>query len=242
MDYSDLAQHIKMELFEADTAGEYWPKICKLHDAFAGSVFLGDAQPDGRHNCLGCNFAHYTWGLLRTTEAWGVYVKSVKDTPPVQLEDFYPVSNLFHWLNTSVDAFTELCNILEVSDNRRQRLFPVFSRIRVWANFFKHPKAMILTHHAAYVLSDEAHDGEVLRESDIKKYFANNKNDGTLLNRLTNKVDVVVVLPDLREIISQFKEANDKVISLILDNEVFREEIGEKSTFEGYYTDEEPDA
>lgn len=197
-------------------------------------------EPDGSHNCLGCNFAHYTWGLLRTTEAWGTYVNSVEDAPPVQLEDYYPVANLFHWLNTLVDAFIELCAILEFSDMRRQRIFPVFSRIRVWANFFKHPKAMILTHHAAYVFSEDGQDGEILRESDIKKYYANNKNDRTLFNRVTNKSDVVVVFPDLREIVSQFKDANDKIISLILDNEVFREEIGEKSTFEEYYTDEEP--
>jgi len=234
MDYTKLALHIKSELFDMESDGEDgWPIICDLHDSFEGELF------DDSHNCLGCNFAHYTWGLLRTTQAWSVYVEVNKDTPPKLLEDFYPTSVMFHWLNTLVDAYVEILKIIELSEGRTARYFKCFKKIRMWANFFKHPKAMILTHHAHYTFDkNEAPVGStVVDDIFIEKHYRNGGNNKALFDALTNRSDVFVLMPDLFKIISDFAFDTKHFIELLTNNELFKRELSEKTTFENFYND-----
>jgi hypothetical protein len=237
MNYSKLIEKIQSDLFTTDEGGMSWPVVCELHDAFKQSEFLEDGEnaEDKHHNCLGCNFAKYTWGLLRNIQAWECFTKANPNDVDAEDQDFYPVASMFNWLNTLVDAYCDVLAIIQLGDERRVRLFPVFGRIRSWANFFKHPKAMILTHHAQFVFSTTQTGEGVLREGDIQKYYRDHKEDAKLFNRLTNKTDVIIVLPDLEALIADFAQANQAFIDLVTNNALFRDELGKKSTYKNYY-------
>jgi len=232
MNYSKLANHIEDCLFKKEVgSNDKWPIVCDLHESFAGDLF------DEGHNCLGCNFAHYTWGLLRTTQAWATYLESCKDAPPIQLEDFYPTSVLFHWLNTLVDGYTDILKIIEFSNGRISRYFKCYKQIRMWANFFKHPKAMILTHHANYVFDRDniPQESTLIDEAFIDKYYRTSDNNKALFDILTNNDDVYVLLPDLFKTISSFANDTQAFIKLITNNELFKQELGAKTTYEDFY-------
>jgi hypothetical protein len=241
MDYFKLSQHIKTKLFEVCENGkDHWPIVCQLHGIFDNSDYLVESNSDAGssgHNCLGCNFSEYTWGLLRTVESWSVYKNHPDISSQSQMEDFYPTSNFFHWLDVLIDSYEELLKFIDIKESRRLKLFPVFQRIKPWANFFKHPKAMILTHHATYIFeaTPELNRENILVEKDIAKYYSNTNNDGTLLNRLTNKAEIFVQFPDLFMIIDEFSEATKFLISLLKDNKLFRDELAQKSTIVEYY-------
>ena len=244
MNYTQLAEHIKSSLFKFDHAsGEKWPSICDLHDAFAAGEMFTEShskEAEESHNCLGCNFAHYTWGLLRSVEAWAAYLETTKDNPPAMLEDYYPVSIVFHWLNTLVDAHIEILKILDINEGRVKKHFPVFKRIRMWANFFKHPKAMVLTHHATYGFTNPSDTDAytMITERELEKFYRGDQNNRKLFDLLTNKHDVYVLLPDLKQLITEFSASTSEFVSLLSDNKLFKEELRQKTTYENFYADE----
>jgi len=247
MNYQTLKEKIIDNLF-IQSEDSFYPLVCNLHDSFEDTEFFNES--DNSHNCLGCNFASYKWGLLHTVEAWIAYEKTWVAPPEDDLitiqghtdtyyhEEYYLVSNILHWLNVMVSGYIEILKIIDLNQERRQRLFPVFSRIKLWSNFFKHPKAMILTHHASYRFDHrEELEGIIFNEEKIKKYYRGEDKNRQLFQEITNNSNVTVLLPDLYELIEEFAEAVNNFQNLITENKLFKEELGEKTTYNNFYED-----
>ncbi len=200
------------------------PVICQLHDAFG-------TYGTYHHNCLGCNFADSTWlihNFLRTYE--------------LQENIQYSYSTFLILAYLLVERIDTFLNIIELSKVYRDQNFKVLMEIRRWANFLKHPKAFILTHHPVFSFSSfykikelRANASVVIDRNFIDKYYANDDRNSELYKELENKENVLVIFPDVSRLVSDLCEAMHKCVSIISDNPVYRSVVESRTTFYDYW-------
>ena len=207
--------------------------MCKLYDIFAG--------PESRdHNCLGCNFdemvdqilkflfvCQNTSGYFTTQQAISIYMLLVNEV----------------W-----ERMSDVFDIVSLPDSYRVRYFGGFIKARRWANFFKHPKAFgWMVHHPVYTYESSDHckafinDPSYKKITDdfVKKYYAS-KNPSGLTGEFSGyKNKVVVVLPDIETLTADICTCLEKFIEIVSENKVYREILGEKSTFINYFSQQE---
>lgn len=205
--------------------------MCKLDKEFCD-------PEDLHHNCLGCNFSDFSELLRRFLKKH----EQQEDT----FESFVHYILLTYLL---VERFDEIFEIIKLPEVYRKKHFGLFSKIRKWTNFIKHPKAFILVHHPRFYFENDKRyaeidlkDYEVINENNfITNYYKHkdkkNKND-TLSKRIQNK-KVVVILPNIVELTKDFCKAQKKFVDVITKNEVYQEILKDKSTFENYFSYEE---
>ena len=114
--------------------------------------------------------------------------------------------------------------------------------IRRWANFIKHPKAFIRTHHAAFTFNGSAKFGDlsdnaaaIIDRTFIDKYYCNNDNNEELIKELNNKENVLVVYPSVTFVIEKLCDALNRTIDLLENNSVYREILDDSTTFNDYW-------
>jgi len=175
------------------------PIACKIHDAFGG--LNGE-----HHNCLGCNFSDSTWLISN-------YLKKYEEMTDIQ-QDFTIYILLQYLIVERMDTVLE---ILQVPEKYREKHFKVFQQIRKWANFIKHPKSFILTHHPEFDFENSGYEYEKefsvkINEQFVETYYKGQKNpednkrtNKELYNKLKNKKDIIVMFPDIATADSSFK-------------------------------------
>jgi len=203
--------------------------MCSIHDSF-------HKEDDKAHNCIGCNFADYTQ-LLHTA------LQNVTVTAPIEA---FSATILYSYL--LIERFEEIFKIIKLPDSYRLRHFQVFGQIRRWANFLKHPKAFMLVHHPEYYFENEItiEPGDekthiIIDQKFVDEYYSGEKENNKLFSLLSNKKNVVVLLPTLDKLIADFCVGQKKFIDIISNNEVFRELLDEKSTMKNYFEGETDD-
>ena len=183
------------------------------------------------HNCIGCNLADsvdHLRAFLETHETQ----KRIKFAYPSFIIHSYLL----------VERIDTLFNIIQLHQSYRDKNFKVLMAIRRWANFIKHPKAFIRTHHAVFTFSGSAKFGDLsdnatvtINRAFIDKYYCNNDNNDDLIDELENKENVLVVFPDANYVTEKLCEALKKTIDLFENNEVYREILGDSTTFHDYW-------
>src|SRR5688572_8288450 len=108
------------------------PILCKIHDAFGG-------MEGPHHNCLGCNFADSQTLIYN-------YLSRFEEFDDIQ----EAISVYILLLYLLVERMETVMEIVQVPTIFRDKHFKVFQQIHKWANFIKHPKAFILTHHPVW--------------------------------------------------------------------------------------------
>ena len=209
--------------------------MCQLHNAFEG---------DGtHHNCLGCNFADAT-NMINN------YLSTHNELKRIQ-QDFTIYILLLYLL---VERMETILSILQVPDKYTDKHFKVFQQIRKWANFIKHPKSFILTHHPVFDFKDSGlfHSSKInidqsreyqvlINDQFVEKYYrAANSDDQKRLNKelhsqLKNKKDVCVEFPDISALTKKFCYSVDKFVQLITKNDVYVEILTDESTISNYF-------
>ncbi|HXA01651.1 MAG TPA: hypothetical protein VNW99_06670 [Cytophagaceae bacterium] len=141
-----------------------------------------------------------------------------------------------------VERFEEIFRIVKLPEAYRLRHFQIFGIIKRWTNFLKHPKAFILVHHPEYYFENEIeleHNDKnnmiIIDQEFIDIYYSGDKENNKLYSILKNKNNVVVLLPNLPDLMSEFCKAQKKFIDIISNNEVFRETLDEQSTLKDYF-------
>ena len=200
--------------------------MCSIHELF----YNGE---DKAHNCIGCNLADYT-KLMYTA------IENLNINSPIEA---FSSTILYAYL--LVERFEEIFKIVELHKSYRLKHFQVFVKIRRWANFLKHPKAFMFVHHPIYyfendvTIEDADSDSYIfIDQSFIDEYYSDGEKNTKLYKTLSNKKDVIVLLPDYSELIHEFCAAQKKFIELISKNEVFRELLDGKSTLKNYFEGE----
>jgi hypothetical protein len=218
----------KSKAFDEDET----PIACKIHDAFGG--INGE-----HHNCLGCNFADSTWLISN-------YLEKYKEMTDIQ-QDF-TIYILIQYL--IVERMDTVLEILQVPEKYKEKHFRVFQKIRKWANFIKHPKSFILTHHPEFDFenSGNQHDKEFLvtiNEQFVERYYKGQKSpedqkkmNKELYNKLKNEKDIIVIFPDIAIFTDNLCYAIKKFTEIITKNEVYIEILNDETTISNYFENE----
>jgi len=205
------------------------PNSCKIHDAFGG-------QDGQHHNCLGCNFADSSTLILR-------YLEKNEELTDIQ-QDFTVYVLLLYLL---VERIEIVFDIIQLPDTYRDKHFKVFQQIRKWANFIKHPKSFILTHHPVYDFenSGTTYDKpftETINEQFVTQFYKGHSNQDDqkkqnkeLYNRLRNKKDILVLLPDIAKLTDKLCYSYNKFVDLIIKNDVYIEILNDETTISTYF-------
>ena len=209
------------------------PNACKIHDAFGGTE--GD-----HHNCLGCNFADSTTLISR-------YLEKSDELTDIQ-QDCTVYILLLYLL---VERIEIVFNIIQLPQVYKEKHFKVFQQIRKWANFIKHPKSFILTHHPEYdfVNSGTEYDAEfneVINEQFVTQFYKGytdqneqKRQNKELYRRLKNKKDILVVFPDIAKLTKKLCYSYNKFVELILGNDAYKEILNDETTIETYFENED---
>lgn len=202
------------------------PIGCELHNSF------GTANTTN-HNCLGCTFAE---SILLIDHFLG--------THEMQTEISFAYQQLILVLYLLTARIETLFDIIELNRLYRDEHFRVLVLVRRWANFLKHPKAFLLTHHPTFLF--EGHPMEsglrndpssiVIDRKFVDAYYANDEKNKDLLFKLENKEKVLVVFPDASQICKDVCAAMKGCVAVIAENKVYRDLLAKKATFNDYFT------
>lgn len=202
--------------------------MCAIHQLFGGN--------DGpHHNCLGCNFADATSWIHN-------FLQSSLSSPQASVQEFYfdYLIKLYLFVERSYIVF----DIVNLPVEYRSRHFSIFQKVHKWANFIKHPKSFLLVHHPRYfmeddVMADEEFDrsafGVIIDQEFVLEYYAGPDNNSKLHKLLTNKNDVAVLFPNVVELTVDFCSGLHKFVDVIRDNDVYREILNSRATFDNYF-------
>lgn len=205
------------------------PNSCKIHNAFGGNK--GE-----HHNCLGCNFADSS--ILISN-----YLERHEELTDVQQD----VTIYIILLYLLVERIEIVFDIVQLPEVYREKHFKVFQQVRKWANFIKHPKSFILTHHPTYdfensevvyenefnVIINDAFVSEFYKgESDPAKQKSKNKE---LYVKLRNQKDILVMFPDIAHLTKKICYSYNKFIELITENKIYIDILNDDTTFTKYF-------
>ena len=213
-------------LFQREAFCDEEPIMCQIHNAF-GTFHTA------HHNCLGCNFAD-------STELVANFLQTYSSQRKIQ----FAFSTFILLTYLMVERIDTLFDIIEVNKTYRSEHFKVSSEIRKWANFLKHPKAFILTHHPTFSFIGSPKDkalrakaNVVINRDFIDKYYSDEKRDKKLYDQLENKDKVLVIFPNAIDTAKDLCQAMRNCISVIRDNQIYRDILGNKTTFYDYWVD-----
>jgi hypothetical protein len=130
----------------------------------------------------------------------------------------------------------EILKLISFPEEIKNQKFPKFLLVKRWANFFKHPKAFFLTHHAQYDQAPQGGNEVVIDDAFINRYYSGDKKNKELYERLTNKADVLVLLPDLVALTKGIGQELAYLSDVIRSNPIYGEILVNKSVLEEYYS------
>ena len=143
-----------------------------------------------------------------------------------------------------VERIDTMFNIIQLNEDYRTQHFKILLAIRRWANFIKHPKAFLLTHHAEYTYHGSPKNGAltdkasvVIDRTFVDKYYSNDDKNNELYKELENKENVLVVFPDVNHVTEELCAAINKSVDVVRDNAVYKEVLAKRSTFLDYWFD-----
>ncbi len=221
--FSECLAIFQAEAFEPGDPKQ--PRSCRLHDAF------GNRDTD--HNCLGCNLAD------------GVeLIEAFLKTHPL-MERLHHAHIQYLLLNyLLVERLETLFGIIALHEAYRHEHFKILVEVRRWANFIKHPKAFLLTHHAEFTFLESPRLAELVAHAKVKidrpfvdRFYSDGEKDKALYTELRNKEDVLVILPNAIRVTREMCSAINRSVDLVMSNEVYRWVLGEQSTFLDYWLD-----
>jgi len=141
----------------------------------------------------------------------------------------YSFQQFFILMYFAVQRVEVLTNLLGISRQDKNRYFPVFRKITAWANFIKHPKAFFLCHMPEYYFENDPlfkkevpENAIIIDDVFLEKYYLNKNNDEELKIMLTNKYDVIVKIPSVVNLSTEFCNSIISFINMIKSNDEYK--------------------
>jgi hypothetical protein len=208
--------------------------MCSINQAF------GEFHING-HNCLGCNLQEdVDWieSFLEQANAENYFVAGM------HIEYFFK-TYLFH-LYLLTEKIFEIKKIIGLPLSYKENEFEIFRTIKLWSNFFKHPKAFILTHHPKYFFDNDLevieklgknNDNKIIDLKFIKKYYSGEDQNKykNLTGELRNNINVKVIIPSIDILTKDFCNACAIFIEVIKENKAYKEILNDLTTLENYF-------
>lgn len=200
--------------------------FCSIHDLMRDSDF--------DHNCIGCNLDESS-AMISST---------------LNLANNYPSNKLkceiiIIVLYLLVEKIDSVLNIIQIHDGYRKENFKNLNRVRKWANFVKHPKAFMFSHHPIFSIEGYSGNSELLKASKVTinnsflyKYYSNDLKNLELHKKLENKEDVLVIYPCPAKLVEGIANECNLFTTMLKNNEVYRQVLKSRSTFLGFWEEE----
>ena len=204
--------------------------MCSINEAF-------DEFHENGHNCLGCNLqddASLIENFLKTAENY--------DNP----SDIFRVYIMLLYLFS--EKIFEIKKIIGLPQGYKEKEFEIFRTIKLWANFYKHPKAFILTHHPDYFFDTDKQISQIRKQSGnkiidlefLRKYYKGEDSNKykNLIGELRNNENVKVIIPALDNLTQEFCDACGIFVEIIKENKAYKEILNDLTTLENYFESE----
>ena len=221
----DCMAVIKEQLLNGDHTT--W-EACKIYNKL---VVSGSTE----HNCLGCQFVDLHRSIYDNF--------SILDTSNLTLE-FYFKTYMF-WLYQNVERIYELFDLLNPKDENKmiktffEKHFTKTKQIKRWTNFIKHPKAFQFTHHPNYLYETDSNnilnESIVLNSDEIESYYSGSKNNSQLYKKISKSQNVIVLIPDLISLTTDFCNEFRTFTAFICNNDIVADYLKNETTVEQYF-------
>jgi hypothetical protein len=196
---------------------------------------MWDLMTEGKENCDNC-----------LGENFNQLIQAIRNdffenyTPSTNTGLNFYFTTYILWLYLIVERVDFVFDV--INKDNRSKLFSDFKEnnfqtcrlVKKWANFIKHPKEFIFAHWPQYVMQEvEVISGTVVIDNAfVEKNYS--KSDSRVPG-LENNNNVLVVIPELEGLTSQFCSELNVFFNFICDNKVVSDFLGKKTTIESYY-------
>jgi hypothetical protein len=218
-DYSKLADLVVSEFY--DSTGES-PDICYLHD-------ITKNENNTNHNCLACNFAETVISLKIIAQS----LVHIQEHDSITAKQTYII-----WMYLLFERMEEIFKLISLPMEYKTTRFPTGRLIKNWANFLKHPKAFLLTHHASYEDVDIDNSAIKINDEFILKYYNGDKHNASLYQTISNNTNIRVIMPDINKLTIGLGGELKLLKNIISENPIYQSVLRDKTVLENYFSDD----
>ena len=208
--------------------------FCRLHE----EEYLGSPENETTisHNCIACNLQDGNLKIFKFLNELGTIQSS---------EEIEYASTIFYLLlYLQIEKFHTIFKFIGITFDYVEQYWEPLIQIRKWANFIKHPKGFLFTHHPSFIYEDDAtipslksnNINQVISYEEIKKFYTRETDDGfkNTIKELGNKKNIIVVIPCPLRIMTDYCRINVEFCDKIKDNPHFKEILKKHSTIDDY--------
>lgn len=227
--YKDAAEELKKVAVHLPEK-ECNQVFCQLHD------FLKPNDNDKiGHNCIACN-------LNDSIENIYIFCKGAEHcTEPDNNNVEYNFTIYILLCYLLVEKLHTVFKLIGITWDFVDENWTVLVEIRKWANFIKHPKGFLFSHHPQYVFENnkqekQFYDWQTLDYNFVTKFYTR-EDEGKykqLIKEIGNKNNLLVVLPEPKRISKELAIVCEKFVRTIELNPHFQEILKEHTTIEDY--------
>jgi len=201
--------------------------FCKLHE----KEYLGlDTNRD--HVCIACN-------LNDSIEKIHKFLSSLKEDDDIE----YSFTLFILLCYLSVEKLTIVFKHIGITQEYVETNWKVLIEIRKWANFIKHPKGFLFSHHPEYIFDNQKkvekyNDWKEINYKNFIEPFYYKEDPGKYkqtISQIGNKKNILVVIPDPVRIVKELSLVCNKFCDKIKNNEHFKEILKDESSLAEYY-------
>jgi hypothetical protein len=221
----------KTELINSEDGRSF---ACKVWDVMTD-------KKENCDNCLGENFNQLIQTIIDD------FFENYEPAKTTKLGFYFTTYIL--WLYLVVERVDFVFDV--INKDNKSKLFADFKElnfktsqlIKKWANFIKHPKEFIFSHWPQYIMEgpeiENANELIIIDGEFVKKNYT--KSDSRI-NELENCDRVIVLVPELINLTSEFCKELNMFFDFICENKIVSDFLKKKTTLQFYYEEEESDA
>lgn len=204
----------------------YSELFCILHE----KDYLG-THGEKSHACLGCNLNKALGSIYRFLD---------QNRTKNDVEYTFTTYILLTFI--LIEKLTTIFRIIGITQEYVEKNWPVLHELRKWANFVKHPKGFLFSHHSEYIVENLQipHEWRNHTRIDFHNFVEplyKREDEGKFqesFQRFANKRDLLVIIPDPARLTAELIVVCSEFCQKIKNNEHFKNILMSNSVLENY--------
>lgn len=194
---------------------------------------LGNRNNTEHHNCLACQLKQGDDRLAR-------FLRESKTGE----DEEYDFTIFILLMYLQVEKLNTIFKFIGITQDYVEENWQVLIEIRKWANFVKHPKGFLFTHHPIFVFETaQVKKNSKTKVLDYKTFvskFYNHENKDYLtqtIQEIGNKQNITVVIPSPLRLIKEYLKVSASFCKKVKSNPHFKEVLKKHTTINDYNED-----